>query len=110
MKRLKKVQLMGTVFHKKLIFKMVNNKLNVPKPIRCDYCNRGWHPNAVFKTKQNKQICRFCLWAKIKKLKNQNRNIDYVKTIINLLNWNDYNKLICNYGVFGDKNIERYFK
>ena len=70
-------------------------------PIDCDDCGRGFHPSGIFKKKEGKNICIWCIRNKIIKLKSKN----YGTLIEELLTEEDYNRFLLTYGTLGDKKL-----
>ncbi|MCJ2534285.1 MAG: hypothetical protein LN364_03510 [Candidatus Thermoplasmatota archaeon] len=70
-------------------------------PVDCDECKKGFHPSCVFKTKNGKNICIWCIREKINKLKGKN----YGPILEDLLTEEEYNRFIITYGELGDKKL-----
>ncbi len=74
-------------------------------PIDCDECGRGFHPSGIFKKKEGKNICIWCISDKITKWRAKNKNINYGVLLEDILTEKEYDRFLLTYGELGDEKL-----
>ena len=74
-------------------------------PVDCDECKKGFHPSCVFKTKNGRNICIWCIRELISKWKSKNHNVNYAILLENMLDKQDYKRFLLTYGQLGDRDL-----